>query len=120
MAILSPKELALKDLDAVFAEEMPWVELVDFDPGDGGTVVEGIPAILKRLGERDRDGGLVYDGLVRLRQSDVSSRPGYRAEIQAKDASGDPETWYVVKAEGVRGVWHCECERDNRAKFRRQ
>ncbi len=119
MTLKTPKEQALVDLGALFSMSMPWVETVSFDPGNGGAVVSDIPAIIKRQGERDKDGGLVYEGLIRLRQSDVSARPGYRATVTATDDAGEVETWYVIKAEGIRGVWHCECERDNRARFSR-
>lgn len=63
------------------------------------------------------------DAEISVRQSQVSSRPGYRDTFTTTDGAGTSQTWYIVR-DGVRenrelsdfgGEWVCKVIRDEKA-----
>jgi hypothetical protein len=111
-------EMITSDIPRLF-ETAEFAQTVTYTPTTGDAV-SGIPAIVRRTGEEEKNSTVQFDARIRLRVSDVAARPAHGATIAATDAAGETETWELVaNATSLRGTWLCKCVRGRRPGFRR-
>ena len=95
-----------------------WGESATYTPsgGEGSSVT----AIITREGQAEDDRALQHRAEIRLRVSEVASRPGVGDTVAATDDADETETWRLAEpARQLAGEWICKAERAVKATFRR-